>query len=90
MQITSARGKSWSLLQNFIAGNCNAPENYKFVDPPNSNTVAEGTVVSMRCNDGYLPSDAIVRTCKNETFEDVPECHAGKYSELYNICIIIF
>lgn len=75
--IVACKDGMWNKHNTFEChGNCTAPENYKFVDTPNSNMVAEGTVVNMRCKDGYLPSDTIVRTCKNETFEDVPKCHA--------------
>ncbi|PIK53124.1 putative sushi, von Willebrand factor type A [Apostichopus japonicus] len=57
-----------------LTGPCNLPTNYEFVDTMVTEPVNDGVTVSLRCIDGYEPTDVTIVECQNGTFGDVPTC----------------
>ncbi|XP_071819115.1 sushi, von Willebrand factor type A, EGF and pentraxin domain-containing protein 1-like isoform X8 [Apostichopus japonicus] len=66
---------AWGPHQVFLcSGPCNLPTNYEFVDTMVTEPVNDGVTVSLRCIDGYEPTDVTIVECQNGTFGDVPTC----------------
>ncbi|KAJ8026582.1 Sushi, von Willebrand factor type A, EGF and pentraxin domain-containing protein 1 [Holothuria leucospilota] len=73
-------------------GNCSIPDNYITIVPPNEKVILYDHDVTMKCRDGYIPTEEITATCENESFGNIPECqsefpcsHPNPDSELVNV-----
>lgn len=65
-----------------LTGPCNLPTNYEFVDTMVTEPVNDGETVSLKCIDGYEPTDVTIVECQNGTFGDVPTCVLGKQQNI--------
>ncbi|KAJ8026591.1 Coagulation factor XIII B chain [Holothuria leucospilota] len=66
---------SWGDHETYdCLGSCSLPDNYEFVDSSVTDPVPHGTVVEIKCIDGYTPSDPITSECNDGVFQDADTC----------------